>query len=72
MVFRICLPSLLSPTITKGDDNKRDSEKLDLILEKVNTLDEKASNVEVNLQEVKQRVINTDLVIENEIRANML
>lgn len=56
----------------------RDSEKLDLILEKVNTLDEKVStldervsNVEFGLQEVKRRVINTDLIIENEIRVNL-
>lgn len=40
-----------------------DSEKLDLILAKV-------SNLESDLQEVKKRVTNTDLVIENEIRVN--
>ena len=62
-----------------------DSEKLDLILEKVsnldgkvNNLDEKVSNLdekvnslEIDLQEIKQRVIKTDLTIENEIRVNI-
>lgn len=41
-----------------------DSEKLDLILNKVN-------NLESDLQEVKKRVTNTDLIIENEIRVNI-
>ena len=41
-----------------------DSEKLDLILSKI-------SNLESDLQEVKKRVTNTDLVIENEIRVNI-
>ena len=55
-----------------------DSEKLDLILEKVSNLDEKVSNLdekvnslEIDLQEIKQRVIKTDLTIENEIRVNI-
>lgn len=55
-----------------------DSEKLDLILEKVNSLDTKVSsldtkvsNLETELQEVKQRVVKTDLTIENEIRVNI-
>lgn len=41
-----------------------DSEKLDLILEKV-------SSLECEIKEVKQRVIKTDLTIENEIRVNI-
>jgi hypothetical protein len=41
-----------------------DSEKLDLLLEKMNKL-------EIDLQEIKQRVIKTDLTIENEIRVNI-
>lgn len=49
----------------------RDSEKLDLILEKVNELNERVSGVETDLQEVRKRVINTELVIENEIRVNL-
>ncbi|MCM1159659.1 MAG: hypothetical protein NC412_00415 [Roseburia sp.] len=51
-----------------------DSEKLDLILEKVssldgkvNNLDEKVNSLETELQEIKQRVIKTELTIENEI-----
>ncbi len=34
-----------------------DSAKLDLILEKVNYLDEKVNNLEIDLQEVKQKQI---------------
>ncbi|MGY3665022.1 MAG: hypothetical protein ACXAHE_14560 [Roseburia sp. 1XD42-69] len=41
-----------------------DSEKLDLILSKMN-------NIENELQEVKKRVTNTDLILENEIRTNI-
>lgn len=41
-----------------------DSEKLDLILEKV-------SSLECEMQEVKQKVTKTDLTIENEIRVNI-
>ena len=41
-----------------------DSEKLDLILEKVN-------NFEQDLQEIKARVVKTDLTVENEIRVNI-
>ena len=41
-----------------------DSEKLDLLLEKMNKL-------EIDLQEIKQRVIKTDLTIANEIRVNI-
>ena len=48
-----------------------DSEKLDLILEKVSKLDTRVSNLESDLQEVKQIVIKTDLTIENEIRVNI-
>ncbi len=48
-----------------------DSAKLDLILEKVNYLDEKVNNLEIDLQEVKQKVTKTDLTIENEIRVNI-
>ena len=76
-----------------------DSEKLDLILEKVSNLDgkvnnldekvsdlgekvsdldgkvsdldEKVNSLEIDLQEIKQRVIKTDLTIENEIRVNI-
>ncbi len=76
-----------------------DSEKLNLILEKVTTLDEKVDtldtkvnnldakvnsldakvnsldakvvHLEADLQEVKQRVIKTELMVENEIRVNI-
>ena len=57
--------------ITKGGDNMTDSEKLDLILEKVSSLDTRVSNLESDLKEVKKRVTNTDLIIENEIRVNI-
>lgn len=42
-----------------------DSEKLDLVLEKV-------TNLENDLQEVKQRVNNNEFFIENEIRPNII
>lgn len=48
-----------------------DSEKLNLILEKVSDLDEKVSNLESDLQEVKHKVTKTELIIENEIRVNI-
>ncbi|MCM1044705.1 MAG: hypothetical protein NC417_04275 [Candidatus Gastranaerophilales bacterium] len=48
-----------------------DSEKLDLILDKVNSVDTRVSNLESDLQEVKKRVTNTDLILENEIRVNI-
>ncbi|MBD5469788.1 MAG: hypothetical protein HDR19_01350 [Lachnospiraceae bacterium] len=55
-----------------------DSEKLDSILEKVNNLDEKLDCldkkvriVESDLREVKERVIRTDITVENEIRVNI-
>ncbi len=39
--------------------------------EKVSNLDEKVNSLEIDLQEIKQRVIKTDLTIENEIRVNI-
>ncbi|MDE7479380.1 MAG: hypothetical protein K2M91_15840 [Lachnospiraceae bacterium] len=62
-----------------------DSEKLDLLLEKVGCLDEnvssldkkvssldkKVSSLELDLQEIKQRVTKTELIIENEIWVNI-
>ena len=38
---------------------------------KVNGLDDKVNSMSSNLDEVKQRVIKTDLTIENEIRVNI-
>ena len=55
-----------------------DSEKLDLILSKVNCLDEKVSSIETDVQELKQRttsietnVADMKLTLENEIRVNI-
>lgn len=55
-----------------------DSEKLDLILSKVNGLDEKVSSIETDVQELKQRttsietnVADMKLTLENEIRVNI-
>lgn len=48
-----------------------DSEKLDLLLEKMDRLDERVNNLETNLQEIKGRVVKTDLTVENEIRVNI-
>lgn len=55
-----------------------DSDKLDLILSKVNGLDEKVSSIETDVQELKQRttsietnVADMKLTLENEIRVNI-
>ena len=62
-----------------------DSEKLNLILEKVDTLesdikdvkekvgtlDESVNSLKANMQEVKQKVSKIDLTLENEIRVNI-
>ncbi|MDE6063930.1 MAG: hypothetical protein K2G20_05020, partial [Lachnospiraceae bacterium] len=62
-----------------------DNKKLDLILEKVNSLDEKVNNLdkkvssldervnnlEGDMKEVRQRVTKTDMTLENEIRVNI-
>lgn len=70
----------------KDGDYMTDSEKLNLILEKVSNLDEKASNLdekvsnldekvsnlEFQLQEVKEQTTQTSLILENEIRVNIM
>ena len=62
-----------------------DSEKLDLILnkindmdekvdrldEKVNELDEAVNHLKVELKEIGQKVTKTEIIIENEIRVNI-
>lgn len=48
-----------------------DSEKLNLILEKVGILDESVNSLKSDMQEVKQRVSKIDLTLENEIRVNI-
>lgn len=55
-----------------------DSEKIDLILSKVgnletkvDNLETKVDNLEANLQDVRKKVINTELLLENEIRVNI-
>lgn len=48
-----------------------DSEKLDLIIQKIGGLDERVSNLEVDLKDVKQKVTKVDLIIENEIRVSI-
>ena len=45
--------------------------KVNNLDEKVSNLDEKVNSLEIDLQEIKQRVIKTDLTIENEIRVNI-
>lgn len=45
--------------------------KMDHLETKVDQLETKAEHFETDLQEVKKRVINTDLLIENEIRVNI-
>lgn len=48
-----------------------DSQKLDLILKKVDTLDVKVSDLERDMKEVKHSVIRMGIIIENEIRVNI-
>lgn len=48
-----------------------DSEKLDLILSKVGNLETKVDNLETDMQDVRKKVINTELLLENEIRVNI-
>lgn len=48
-----------------------DSEKLDLVLEKMGILETKVDALESEVQEVKQKVTKIDLTIENEIRVNI-
>lgn len=46
-------------------------EKVGSLDKKVNSLDKKTDSLEVGLGEVKQRVIKTDVIVENEIRVNI-
>lgn len=48
-----------------------DSQKLDLILEKVTGLETRVASLEEDMQEVKQKVTKIDLNIENEVRVNI-
>ena len=55
-----------------------DNEKLDLILqkisgldEKVNSIDKRVSSLEEDLKEVRNKVTQTKLILENEIRVNI-
>ena len=55
-----------------------DSEKLDLILNKVTTLESEmqdvkqdVNNLKTDMQDVKQRVTKIDMTLENEIRVNI-
>lgn len=45
-----------------------DSEKLDLILEKVTTLDQKVTDLEKDMVDVKVDLKQTERVLKNEIR----
>ena len=48
-----------------------DTQKLDLILEKVTDLAERVTSLETDMKGVKQKVTEMDLIIENEIRVNI-
>ena len=49
-----------------------DLTKLDLILEQLTRLTEKVATLETGLKEIQQSTTNHDLIIENEIRVNIL
>lgn len=46
-------------------------EKVNHLDEKVDNLDERVAHLEADLQDVKERVIKTELIVENEIRVNI-
>lgn len=46
--------------------------KLDLVLEQLTRLAEKVATLEADLKEIQQSTTNHDLIIENEIRVNIL
>lgn len=48
-----------------------DSEKLDLILSQIGSANDRMGRLEADIQEIKQEVIATKLLIENEIRVNI-
>lgn len=59
-------------------DNMTDSQKLDLILSKIQgletgmqSLEARMQTLERDLQEVKQKISNIELTLENEIRVNI-
>ncbi len=48
-----------------------DSEKLDLLVEKVTDLDEKVTDFENDVTDIKNDITDIKLTIENEIRVNI-
>ena len=46
--------------------------KVNALDEKVNTLDRKVNALGIELKEVKQKVIKTEVIVENEIRVNIM
>lgn len=46
--------------------------RLDNLDSRMDSLDSRVGNIETDLQEVKQRVIKTEIIIENEIQPNIM
>ncbi|MCM1188384.1 MAG: hypothetical protein NC541_03695 [bacterium] len=46
--------------------------KVNALDEKVNTLDRKVNALGIELKEVKQKVVKTEVIVENEIRVNIM
>lgn len=46
--------------------------RIDSLDSRMDSLDSKIGNIETDLQEVKQSVIKTEIIIENEIRPNIM
>lgn len=46
--------------------------KLDSLDSRMDSMDGRVGNIETDLQEIKQRVIKTEIIIENEIRPNIM
>ncbi len=55
-------------------DSRMDSfdSRMDNLDSRVDSIDSKVGNIENDLQEVKQRVIKTEIIIENEIQPNIM
>ena len=71
MLYRNQTVSSLIKSFKKGGVKVTDSEKLDLLLADMQNMKSDMQNVINDLQEVKQKVINIDLTLENEIRVNI-
>lgn len=62
---------LITIITTKGMNIMTDSEKLDLLVEKVTGLDEKVTDLNERVTDLENNVTDIRLTLENEIRVNI-